>query len=188
MELMTLKQFADSKSISYEAVRKQVTRFHKELQGHIITKNRTQYLDEWAVSFLSERRRESPIVLLTENQSDKISSLTEQVETLKAQLLKAQDDLIASKNRIISMQDDARQLAEVQANYNLLLESHSSQEKKLRDMESDLMQADLQHEADQARMEELRQEQEDLRKERDDLRNEANSYQKSLFGFYRKVR
>lgn len=181
MELMTLKQFADSKSISYEAVRKQVSRYHKELQGHIVTKNRTQYLDEWAISFLSERRRESPIVLLTEDQGDKIAELTEQVEALKAQLLKVQDDLITSKDRIISMQDESRKLAEVQANYNMLLESHSLQEKRIKDMESDLTRADLQHEADQKRMDELQQ-------ERDDLKAEANSYQRSIFGFYRKIK
>ena len=65
MELVTIKQFADSQGISYEAVRKQLHKYSEELSGHVIRKGRTQYLDEKAVEFLKERRRESPIVLQT---------------------------------------------------------------------------------------------------------------------------
>lgn len=165
MELMTLKQYAESKGISYEAVRKQVNRYQEELKGHIVVKNRTQYIDQWAVDFLSERRRESPIVLVTEDQKEQISQMKEQIETLKAQLLAAQNELLSAKDQIISLQVETRQLLETKANYDSLLEDHDLQKEKL-------TRATIQHEEDQKRIEELQR--------------EANSYQRSIFGFYRK--
>ena len=165
MELMTLKQYADSKGISYEAVRKQVNRYQEELKGHIVVKNRTQYIDQWAVDFLSERRRESPIVLVTEDQKEQIAQMTEQIETLKAQLLAAQNELLSAKDQIINLQVETRQLLETKSNYDSLLEDHDLQKEKL-------TRANIQHEEDQKRIEELQR--------------EANSFQRSIFGFYRK--
>ena len=165
MELMTLKQYAESKGISYEAVRKQVNRYQEELKGHIVVKNRTQYIDQWAVDFLSERRRESPIVLVTEDQKEQISQMKEQIETLKAQLLAAQNELLSAKDQIINLQVETRQLLETKANYDSLLEDHDLQKEKL-------ARITIQHEEDQKRIEELQR--------------EANSYQRSFFGFYRK--
>ena len=37
MELVTLKQFAEEKGITYEAVRKQTIKYADELEGHIVT-------------------------------------------------------------------------------------------------------------------------------------------------------
>ena len=165
MELITLKQYAESKGISYEAVRKQVNRYQEELKGHIVVKNRTQYIDQWAVDFLSERRRESPIVLVTETQQEQIDQMTEQIETLKAQLLAAQNELLSAKDQIINLQVETRQLLETKASYENLLEDHEQQKEKL-------TRATVQHEEDQKRIEELQR--------------EANSYQRSIFGFYRK--
>lgn len=179
MEFVTLKQFADSKGISYEAVRKQVVRYADELKGHITVKQRTQYIDDWAVTFLSERRRESPIVMVTEDQRTEIEKLTEQVETLKAQLVAAQNELLSAKDQVITLQGETRQLIETKANYESLLTAHTIQEEKMKGMETDLTRAEIQREADQKRMEELQ-------KERDQAIAEANSYTRSIFGFYRK--
>ena len=103
MELVTLKQFADDQGITYEAVRRQVIRHADKLQGHIVKKNRTQYLDDEAVKILKDRRRESPIVLQTIDQSEEIDRLTDQIESLKAQLMTAQNELLKEKDRIISV-------------------------------------------------------------------------------------
>ncbi len=70
MDVMTLKQYAEMKGITYEAVRKQIVRYQKELEGHVLKKGRTQYLDEVAVEFLSDRRRQSPVVVAMEDRSD----------------------------------------------------------------------------------------------------------------------
>ena len=44
--MVTLKEYAEKKSISYEAVRKQVSRYREELGDHIKKEGRTQYLDD----------------------------------------------------------------------------------------------------------------------------------------------
>ena len=172
MEVMTLKQYAESKGISYEAVRKQVNRYQEQLNGHIIVKNRTQYIDEWAVNFLSERRRESPIVLVTEDQKERISQLTEQIESLKAQLMTAQNELIKEKDRIISLQGELREGIEERAKYAALLEDAQDKERRLAEAQNALS-------ADREQMEQLR-------RELDQAQAEANSYHRSFFGFYRK--
>lgn len=108
MELVTIKQFADSQGISYEAVRKQLQKYSEELSGHVIRKDRTRYLDEKAVEFLKERRRESPIVLQTIDQGEEIGRLQDQVESLKAQLVTAQNKLLEAQERVISLQEDRK--------------------------------------------------------------------------------
>ena len=165
MELVTIREFADLQGITYEAVRKQVVRFSEELSGHVVRKNRTQYLDEVAVKFLQERRRESPIILQNMDQGEEISRLMDQVESLRAQLVSAQNKLLESQERIISLQDEAQKALEDKARYTALLEDNETKEKKLQETEDQLRRVEA---------------------ERDEAVQEAKSYKKSWFGFYRK--
>ena len=165
MELVTIREFADLQGITYEAVRKQVVRFSEELSGHVVRKNRTQYLDEVAVKFLQERRRESPIILQNTDQGEEISRLMDQVESLRAQLVSAQNKLLESQERIISLQDEAQKALEDKARYTALLEDNETQKKKLQETEDQLRRVEA---------------------ERDEAVQEAKSYKKSWFGFYRK--
>ena len=165
MEIMTIKQFADSQGISYEAVRKQVVRYSDELSGHVIRKNRTQYLDEKAVEFLQERRRESPIILQNMDQGEEISRLQAQLESMRAQLVSAQNKLLESQERIISLQDEAQKALEDKARYTALLEDNETQKKKLQETEDQLRRVEA---------------------ERDEAVQESRRFIKSWFGFYRK--
>ena len=165
MELVTIKQFADSQGITYDAVRRQVARYSEELSDHIIRQNRTQYLDEKAVEFLKERRRESPIVLQTIDQGEEIGRLQDQVESLKAQLVTAQNKLLEAQERVISLQDEAQKALEDRARYTALLEDHEDQKRKLQETEDQLRRVEA---------------------ERDEAVQESKSYYKSWFGFYRK--
>lgn len=165
VELMTLKQYAEKQKISYEAVRKQVIRYSEELSEHIVKQNRTQYLDEWAVDFLTERRRESPIILMNMDQSEENERLKEEVESLRVKLMTAQNELLKEKDRIIELQDEAKKTIEDRARYTALLEDNKAKEEKLKEAESQI---------------------EDLRRERDEAQAEAKSFTRSLFGFYRK--
>lgn len=180
MELVTIREFADLQGITYEAVRKQVVRFSEELSGHVVRKNRTQYLDEVAVKFLQERRRESPIILQNMDQGEEISRLMDQVESLRAQLVSAQNKLLESQERIISLQDEAQKALEDKARYTALLEDNETKEKKLQETEDQLRRVEA--EKDEA----VRRAQ-DLQTERDEAVKESKSYYKSWFGFYRKI-
>ena len=180
MELVTIKQFADSQGISYEAVRKQLQKYSEELSGHVIRKDRTRYLDEKAVEFLQERRRESPIVLQTIDQGEEIGRLQDQVESLKAQLVTAQNKLLEAQERVISLQDEAQKALEDRARYTALLEDHEDQKRKLQETSDQLRRV----EADR---DDAVQRAQDLQTERDEAVREAKSYIKSWFGFYRKI-
>lgn len=54
--MISLKDYAKNKNVSYEAVRKQVNCYKTELERHIHKVNRTQYLDDEAVPFLDSKR------------------------------------------------------------------------------------------------------------------------------------
>lgn len=194
MELMSIREFADLQGITYEACRKQVARYSEELSGHVIQKNRTRYLDEVAVKFLQERRRESPIILQNMDQGEEISRLQEQMDALKAQLVSAQNKLLESQERIISLQDEIQKTLEDKARYTALLEDNEAKEKKLQETESLLSEIQRARDDDQRTIEEIRRQQdedrktiEDLQKQRDEAVTESKSYVRSWFGFYRKI-
>lgn len=159
MELMTIKQYAQSQHISYEAVRKQVASYKHELQDHIIRKGRTQYLDEYAVEYLSKRRRESPVIVMEQSKDETIADLKEQIDALRVQLMAAQNELLREKDHIIELQEESRKSLEAQTRYAALLEDNESKDEQIRE----------------------------LTEQRDAAEKEARSYQPSWFGLYKKV-
>ncbi len=197
---MTLKQYADDQGISYEAVRKQVIRYAEELSDHIITQDRKKYLDQYAVKFLTERRRESPIILMNMDQNEENQRLKEEIESLRVKLMTAQNELLKEKDRIISLQDEAKKTLEDRARYTALLEESKAKDEKLKEMtgqvgdlsrqieEKDGQIRTIQTEADGLRRqsEEDQKKIEDLSRERDEAQKEAQSFTRSIFGFYRK--
>lgn len=179
VKMVTLKQFAHAEGISYEAVRKQVVKYADALDGHVVKQDRTQYLDEYAVEFLKDRRKESPIILQNVDQKEEIDQLTREIETLRGRLLSAQE-------KIISLQEESRPLLEAKVKYDGLLEVHEVQKARLKEAEETAAR-------ERERAEDLRRQREDdqrtiedLKRERDAAETEAKSFQKSIFGFYRK--
>ena len=159
MELMTIKQYAQSQHISYEAVRKQVASYKQELQDHIVKRGRTMFLDETAVEFLTQRRRESPVIVLEQSKDETIADLKEQIDALRVQLMAAQNELLREKDHIIELQEESRKSLEAQTRYAALLEDNESKDEQIRE----------------------------LTEQRDAAEKEARSYQPSWFGLYKKV-
>ena len=176
MELVTLKQFAEQKGISYEAVRRQVKRYAAELGHHVVTKDGVRYLDSEAVDLLSDRRRLSPIVTMVEDQSEvitdlqnKIEGLKKQIEDLKARLLATQEQLNKSREQIVVEQSarilDQQKIIQMQEDARIQIESHAESDAARRLAEERL---------------------EEQTKEVERLRAEVDSFERTLFGFYRK--
>lgn len=187
MELVTIKQFAESQEISYEAVRKQINRYSDELSGHIIKQGRKSFLDKWAVEFLETKRRERPVVLASIERTEENEYLREQIEKLKTQLLSAQNELLREKERVINLQEEAKKSLEASVRYTALLEESEAKDEKLKEAErreEDLTRA---LEEKDGQLEDLRNTVEDLSRERDEAQSEAQSYRPSIFGFYRKI-
>lgn len=104
----SIKNYAKTRNISYEAARKQVKRYSVELEGHIRTQNRTQYLDNYAVELLDSHRQSSPIVIMQQDKDDELQqlrtenkALLQQVAALQDKLLTAQENAIAAAKQTV---------------------------------------------------------------------------------------
>lgn len=99
--MITLKDYAKKKNISYEAVRKQVNRYRDELGDHLYKKDRTQFLDEEGEAFLDQKRASNPVILVEHDKDEQIEELTQQNEILKIKIMELQDQLIKSKDQLL---------------------------------------------------------------------------------------
>lgn len=172
MDIKSIKQIAEEQNVSYEAIRKQIARYSEELKGHIIRKNRTQYIDQWGYDFLKEKRRENPIILMNMDQNEQLEELKVQVEFLKNQLLESQ-------KKVIELQEENQKSIESKIRYEALLETTKEKDERLKDAQEQIQ--DLKA-AESVKAKEI----DDLKKERDEALEESQSFKKSIFGFYRK--
>lgn len=96
--MITIKDYARGRGISYEAARQQISRYmEREVDGfrlsdHISKVDRTQYLDDEAVSFLDNRRAKNPVIVQQEERDETIDRLRQRVDELQTRLLTAQDE------------------------------------------------------------------------------------------------
>lgn len=109
---IALRDYASSKGISYEAVRKQVNRYKMELDGHIFKIGRTQHLDEFAVQFLDEKRQANPVIVYDSNKDEELRRLTDENKALLLRINELQDRLLASNDTIQLLQQEKIQLLE----------------------------------------------------------------------------
>ena len=94
MKVVSLKDYAAEKGISYEAVRQQVVRYKDELSSHVIKDGRQQFLDEEAVAFLDAKRQKNPVAIIQQDKNERIEELEEQVKQLLIKIA-AQADKIS---------------------------------------------------------------------------------------------
>lgn len=96
--MITIRDYAKSRSISYEAARQQINRYIGrnvdgfELSAHITKVERTQYLDDEAVAFLDARRAKNPIIIQNEQRDETVERLRAEVDALQKRLIASQDE------------------------------------------------------------------------------------------------
>ena len=110
--MVSLKEYAKNKGVSYEAVRKQVNRYKDELKGHISKVNRTQYLDEEAVAFLDSKRAESPIIIMESGKDEEIHRLEMENKALLLKVAELQEALLKEKDQVKLLQNEKIELLE----------------------------------------------------------------------------
>lgn len=116
----SIKNYAKARNISYEAARKQVKRYEKELQGHIRTQNRTQYLDNYAVELLDSHRQSSPIVIMQQDKDDELQQLRQENKALLQQVAALQDKLLTAREDAIAAAKQTAMLEAAQADKDRL--------------------------------------------------------------------
>jgi len=113
---MTLQEYADTRQITYEAVRQAVKKASPEIDGHITKVGRTRVLDNEAVKLLDDRRKGSRVTVIKAKATEAdqtIDQLKNRIILLQDQLLSCQDTLrIASENvaRLEAVSDTNKRL------------------------------------------------------------------------------
>lgn len=110
--MVSMREYAAQKGVSYEAVRKQVSRYKKELEGHITKVSRTQYLDDEAVAFLDGKRQENPVILLQVDKDEEIQRLHDENKALLLKVAELQDALLKEKDTVKELQTEKIALLE----------------------------------------------------------------------------
>lgn len=116
---MSIKEYAKSRSISYESARKQVRRYTKDLAEHTQKIDGSTQLDDFAVEFLDRHRQKRPVIVApsSEETEQEITNLRAEIDRLKSQLLNVQNQLI----------DAQKQTIDTQSKYQLLLEQKDTE-------------------------------------------------------------
>lgn len=93
MNIISLKEYAELKNVTYEAVRQQVNRYKDELGSHIIRDGRQQFLDETAVTFLDEKRERNPVVVVQQSKDEEIERLERENRNLQMKITEQADKI-----------------------------------------------------------------------------------------------
>lgn len=153
MGVISLKDYATMRNVSYEAVRQQVVRYSEELGEHIVRDGRQQFLDEEAVSFLDYKRQKNPVTIIQVSKDEEIERLKEENENL-------QRKVTAQANRIA-------ELADWKAENALLIARAEQQTLLLEEKTKSAVTAAVQ----EAKIEAENEKQEAIRKAEDELKN-----------------
>ena len=98
--MIKIKDYAKSRGVSYEAVRKQLKRYESELQDHIEKHDRTQFLDDFAVEFLDNKRNSNPVIVMETAKDEELERLRNENKTLLLKLAESQEERIKDKELI----------------------------------------------------------------------------------------
>ena len=180
MEMTTIKALAMAQNVTYQAIWKLVVRYENELKGHIVTKNKVRYLDDYAVNYIIEKRKDHPMISILDDQSHIIEALKAENENLKHQILELQNEIIKRDSVIVELQKNGQELTEAKIRNEYLLEDKKR-------LQSEAM--ELRNQITEAAVEavNLQKELVTARAEAEQAKAEAGSFKKSFFGFYRKA-
>lgn len=174
----TIKDYARSRGISHEAVRRQLKRYSEELEGHITQQGRSKYLDDEAVEFLDQHRLPKTIVIDPTDEEAK-----QEIEDLKGKLDLMKSQVLSLQEQIINLQSEKIDLIADQTRNQLLLES---KDKETADLQGKLETMDQDNRNLQSQIENKNQENRDLQSRLEEAEKEANRYSKTWFGLYRR--
>ena len=105
--MISIKDYAKNNNVSYEAIRRRIKRNEEVFKGHIVKKNRTQFLDDVAVEILDNHKKNNSIVIVNQSVDERIRQLEEENKNLLV--------------KVASQADKIAELSEWKANNALLI-------------------------------------------------------------------
>ena len=101
---MTIKEYATSRNITYEAARQAVERAKPDIEKYIRKQGRTRYLLPEGEQLLDRCRKKSRITTIIKestDKSDKIDELSTQIDKLKNEIIVLQKQLLDEKQKAL---------------------------------------------------------------------------------------
>lgn len=108
--MISIKDYAKEKGVSYEAIRQSVDRYKDELEGHVIKQGKTRYLDDVATAILDSKRAGNPVVIVNEDKDERIAALEKENKALLQRVAALQDQLLQEKERVTLLQQEKIEL------------------------------------------------------------------------------
>lgn len=143
--MITIAEYAKSRSVSYEAVRKQINRYNIELDGHIIKQGRTQYLDSEAETFLDSKRQKDPVFILDDRdrilqeKEQRIAELEDMLQKMTLQYQTEHAIAMIAEERQAMIEDQKEQIQSLLADRRIIEEEKDAAIRKVHDAELDLL-------------------------------------------------
>lgn len=173
---MTIKEYAKSRGVSYEAAAKQVRKYkNKELKSHISYQGSLTILDDYAVDLLDGHRQ--PRNIIVEQTS----------EDIQRELKRLYNEVDKLKDQIIALQDEKTALIEYKVkNEQLQLIADKSQS-ELNQTTQELEQLKIDAAVARTANDNLAKEKAQMQEQMEQAKEELNRYKPTLFGLYRKI-
>ena len=172
MPPISIKDYAKQKGVTYEAIRKQISRYKNELEGHIVVDHRRQLLDETAVAILDKHREGNPVIVYQQDKDEELQNLRDENNNLLKQT--------------VALLNENKALIEKAGQIKLLEADNEAKAQKLADAEKSAQSANLKlSEATKAfedKEQQLQAEIEQLRQQLSDEKERPLTWRERLFG------
>ena len=132
--MITIKDYAKQKGVSYEAIRKQINRYEDELEGHLVKQNRFLMLDDEAVQFLDSKRSENPVIVYEQNKDEELEQLRHENKVLLIQMNTVQDHLGKVQQKLIAEMNTTKLLTQEKVQYLEYKAQSEQKEIQLKDL------------------------------------------------------
>lgn len=132
--MITIKDYAKQKGVSYEAIRKQIKRYEEELESHLVKQNRFLMLDDEAVQFLDSKRSENPVIVYEQNKDEELEQLRHENKVLLIQMNTVQDQLGKVQQKLIAEMNATKLLTQEKVQYLEYKAQSEQKEVQLKDL------------------------------------------------------
>lgn len=133
---MTIKEYASSRGVSYETVRRQVAAAKKKaLKGHLNYQGKQAFLDDFAIDYLDQHRQPRNVVVAANNED-----IQKELERLHNQVHQLQTELYKKSEEMNAMYKEQTKLLEEKAHTNGLLMLADKEHAELEEAKKELAQ------------------------------------------------
>lgn len=107
---MTIKEYATSRSITYEAVRQLVRKLEPDISEHITKNGRTRSLDPDAIRMLDDRRKGSRVSVTRSEARAEVLDASQTIDQLKNEIILLQRQLLEARTEVLEARESVARL------------------------------------------------------------------------------